>query len=171
MWQCQLSHATQRNNGRGSHNWMNGKQSWKRSAKALHRPGGSKSPLRPKWVVLSTVGNRTVSRHSKKDEGGGHLGVGGWGGVFRSSPSPHWTFNRPGHYIHRMIFTQHWFYLKPWVLVPADQMTARVFFFFPASLGLNWFKGRRGRQTGSDSERERKRVTERKRTFLNSQRI
>lgn len=46
--------------------WMaNGFQ---KGAKGQKRQGGSKSPLKPKWVVLSLWGNRAVTKHSERGQ-------------------------------------------------------------------------------------------------------
>lgn len=47
-------------------NQMDGKRLPK-GAKGQKRQGGSKSPLKPKWVVLSLWGNRAVAKHSERE--------------------------------------------------------------------------------------------------------
>lgn len=95
-WQC-----------KGNNVWRTQSQSdgWQTASKkglkdrGQKRQGGSKSPLKPKWVVLSLWGNRAVAKHSEREASEGSL--------FSL------TAHQCGPYIHRMIFTQHWVYLEP----------------------------------------------------------
>lgn len=108
-------------------NQMDGKRLPK-GAKGQKRQGGSKSPLKPKWVVLSLWGNRAVAKHSERGQ---------WRLALQPHSSPMWPIHSQND-IHATLGL-----FRALVLALDDQMTARVW----APLRIKMIQGRKRRMT------------------------